>query len=210
MRSLRSLCLVLALVSPSLALASPPIGPNSSAPACISLVGSYLGAPATAAGEFAVVVRDIANNPVSGAVVVIELSAAPDLFLCSDQLDPAVTVDCGFKRVSKVTAADGSAHFTLLGGSNGGGNAVTFLNGGRIYASGTLLQSPTVSAYDLDGAGGVGANDLSAWFGDFGSGLSFGRSDYDCSGTIGANDLSFWFGAFGSGEMAQSCASHCP
>ena len=48
-----------------------------------------------------------------------------------------------------------------------------------------LIGSPTVAAYDLDGASGVGANDLSAWLTDFGSGQPYGRSDFDCSGGVG-------------------------
>jgi hypothetical protein len=112
--------------------------------------------------------------------------------------------------VTKHTAADGSAHFTILGGSNGGGNAVTLLGGGRIFANGTLIASPTVSAFDLDGGSGVGANDLSCWLTDFGSGQPFGRADYDCSGGVGANDLSFWLTAFGQGTMTQSCGASCP
>ena len=210
MRPLHSLCLLVALASPSLTHASPPTAVNTSAPSCISLVAAHVGVPAQAAGQFTVIVRDLANNPVAGAVVVIDLSIAPDLKLCADQLDPAATVDCAHKTVSKLTAADGSVQFTILGGSNGAGNAVTLLNNGRIFANGTLIQQPTVSAYDLDGSSGVGANDLSAWLTDFGSGQNFGRSDYDCSGSIGANDLSFWLTAFGSGAMSESCASHCP
>ena len=76
--------------------------------------------------------------------------------------------------------------------------------------NGTLTEFPTVSAYDLDGSGGVGANDPSAWLGDFGDGRPFGRSDYDCSQSIGANDLSLWLAAFASGTMGESCVSHCP
>ena len=210
MPRLRSLLLVLGLATPSLALASPPSPANDTAPACISLVGTFGGVPAHAAGAFTVVIRDLANNPVAGAVVVIDLSAASDLRLCADQLDPAATVDCAHKTVSKLTAADGSVQFTVLGSSNGGGNASSLLGGGRIYANGTLIQSPTVSAYDLDGSSGLGANDLSAWLGDFGSGQPFGRSDYDCSGNVGANDLSLWLDAYGSGAMAESCGSQCP
>ena len=206
----RSLCLLLGLVSPAVAMADNCSCPNSTSPQCISLVGAYGGVAARAVGEFTVVIRDLANDPLPGAVVVIDLSTAPDLRLCADQLDPAATVDCARKTVSKLTGADGSVRFTVLGSSNGAGNASTLLNGGRIYANGTLIQSPTVSAYDLDGAAGVGANDLSAWLGDFGSGQPFGRSDYDCSGNIGANDLSLWLDAYGSGAMAESCGSQCP
>jgi len=200
--------MLMALAVPSVGLAEPSPA-NDTTPLCISLVGAT-GTTAAPAGAFVVICRDLANNPQPGVNVVIDLSGCPDLFICADQLDPAATVNCVNKTVSKITGADGSAHFNVLGGSTGGGNAVTLLNGGRIYKNGVLIQSPTVSAFDLDGAGGVGANDMSAWLGDFIITLPFGRSDYDCSGSVGANDLSIWLGAFGSQTMAESCASHCP
>jgi hypothetical protein len=212
MRSLRLLCVLAALATPSLAIALPPLPspPNCTLPSCIALVGSSGGVPATAHGEFIVIVRDLANNPMAGAAVTIDLSSALDLHLCADQLDPQTTVNCGAKTTRKITAADGSVHFTVLGGSNGGGNANTLLNGGRIYANGALLNRPTVSAYDMDGSGGVGANDMSAFLGDFSTGQPFGRSDYDCSNSIGANDFSLWLGVFASGAMTESCGSSCP
>ena len=194
----------------SAAMAGVPSAANSTAPACFSLVGSLAGVPDNAAGQFTVIVRDLANNALNGASVVIDLSGCLDLAICNDQLDANATVNCGAKTTRKFTDALGHVTFTILGGSNGGGNASTLLGGGKIFANGTLIQTPTVSAFDLDGAGGVGANDLSAWFGDFGSGNNYGRSDYDCSGTIGANDLSIWFGEFGAGTSASSCAVACP
>ena len=84
------------------------------------------------------------------------------------------------------------------------------MNGGRIYIQGTLCGSPTVSAFDLDNQSGVGANDMSAWLGDFATGNPSGRSDYDCSGGLGANDLSLWLSAFGAGTQFVSCAASCP
>ena len=114
------------------------------------------------------------------------------------------------KTTRKFTDVTGSVTFTVLGGSNGAGNATTLLGGGRIYANGTLIASPTVAAYDLDGSSGVGANDLSAWLTDFGLGQPYGRSDFDCSGGVGANDLSFWLTEFGAGTSAASCAVSCP
>ena len=202
------LAMLLALLVPSPAL-SEPSPPCDITPACISLVGTN-GIAAAPTGEFTVIARDLACNPLAGASVVIDLSACPDLFLCADQLDPAVTVDCANKTARKLTGADGSVRFTILGGSNGAGNAVTLLGGGRIFKNGGLIGAPTVSAFDLDGANGVGAGDLSAWLTDFGSGNPFGRSDYDCSGSIGAGDLSFWLSAFASGASTLSCASQCP
>jgi hypothetical protein len=198
------------LLIASAAMASVPSAANSTTPACITLVGSLAGAPDNAAGQFTVIVRDLANNPLNGASVVCDFSGCLDIAICNDQLDANATVNCGAKTTRKFTDALGSVTFTVLGGSNGGGNASTLLNGGKIFANGTLIQQPTVAAFDLDSAGGVGANDLSAWLGDFGSGNNYGRSDYDCSGNIGANDLSFWLTAFGSGAMSVSCASHCP
>src|SRR5262245_11313035 len=89
------------LAAPAL---SEPIPPNSTTPSCISLVGSNGGVPA-AVGTFTVVVRDLANNPVANAAVVIDLGPCVDLHVCADQLDPAATVNC--KTVRKFTAADG-------------------------------------------------------------------------------------------------------
>jgi len=202
------LALALVLAAPCLATAEPS-PPNSTTPSCISLVGSS-GGVAAAAGQFTVVIRDLANNPIPGARVTIDVSGHPDLHLCADQLDAAMSVDCVHGTVSKLTDAAGSVQFTLLGGSNGAGGAVTLLGGGRIYWEGTLIAFPTVSAFDLDGSSGVGANDLSAWLTDFGSGNDYGRCDYDCSGGVGANDLSLWLTVFGSGEMAESCGTNCP
>lgn len=187
----------------------PPIG-NAIVPACITLVGSAGAVPATAFGDFHVVFLDLANNPVPDVAITIDLSGCPDLHLCADQLDPAATVDCARKTVTKRTDQSGTVHFTLLGGSNGAGNAVTFLNGGKIFGDGLFLGSPTVSAFDLDGANGVSVNDLSVWLSDFGSTQPFGRSDYDCNGGVNINDLSLWLSAYGSGAQSTPCASTCP
>jgi hypothetical protein len=157
-----------------------------------------------------VIIRDLANNPVAGAFVVVDFSSCFDIAICADQLDPDATVNCAAKTVRKFSGVDGSVRFTILGSSTGSGSASTLLNGGRIFSNGQLVQSPTVSTFDLDGSSGVGANDLSVWLTDFGTGQPYGRSDYDCSGGIGANDLSLWLTAFGSGAMSESCASHCP
>jgi len=203
------LLLALAIAAPGVAWASPPSPANSTVPSCITLVGSS-GGVAAAVGQFTVVVKDLANNPIAGAVVSVDLLSCPDLHFCAEQLDPAAVVDCANKRVNKATDAAGSVTFTLLGGSNGAGNAVTLLNGGNVYENGTLIGRPTVSTFDLDGQSGVGANDLAAWLTDFGTGNNLGRSDYDCNNCLGANDLSLWLTAFGSGTMTQSYGASCP
>lgn len=197
------------LMIASAAMAGVPSPGNSTSPACFTLVGNA-GGIRDAAGTFTVTVRDLANNPLNGASVVVDLSGTTDLKICSDQLDVAALVNCAAKTTRKFTDALGQVTFIVLGGSNGAGNATTLTGGGRIYANGVLIASPTVSAYDLDSSSGVGANDLSAWLGDFGTGSPFGRSDYDCSGGVGANDLSIWLTAFGSGASTTSCTVSCP
>jgi hypothetical protein len=196
------------LLIASAAMAGVPSAVNSTSPACISLVGSLAGAP-DAAGQFTVTVRDLANNPLNGASVVIDLAGCGDLAICDDQLDVDALVNCGAKTTRKFTDALGNVTFIVLGGSNGSGNGTSGFNAGKIFANGTLIKSPTVSAYDLDNSSGVGANDLSAWLADFGAG-GLGRSDYDCSSDIGANDLSMWLVLFGAGTSASSCGASCP
>jgi hypothetical protein len=203
--------LALLLAMPGLVRAMPCNLCNSNAPPCISLVGSVGGVPAQALGRFQATIRDFANNPVAGAVVVVDLSNCSDLHLCDDQRDPDIIVNCAAKTARKLTAADGTVSFTLLGGSNGA-SAVSLLAAGKIYANGTLIDTPTVSAFDLDGANGLTVNDLSVWLADFGTpgNPAFGRSDYDCSGSVGINDFSLWLSAFGSGTQVESCGATCP
>lgn len=198
------------LLIASAAMAGVPSAANSTTPACVTLVGSVGGVADAAAGQFTVIVRDLANNPLNGASVVCDFSSCLDIAICQDQLDANALVNCGAKTTRKFTDALGHVTFTILGGSNGAGNASTLQNGGKIFANGTLIQQPTVAAFDLDGTNGVGANDLSAWLTDFGTGNPYGRSDYDCSGGVGANDLSFWLTEFGAGTSANSCTVSCP
>lgn len=198
------------LLVASAAMAGVPSPGNSTTPGCVTLVGNLAGVPDAAAGQFTVIVRDLANNPLNGASVVIDFSNCSDIAICDNQLDVNALVNCAAKTVRKFTDITGTVQFTCLGGSNGAGNAVTLLNGGRIYANGVLIASPTVAAYDLDGGSGVGANDLAALLTDFGTGNPYGRSDFDCSGAVGANDLSFWLTEFGTGLSGASCAVACP
>ena len=116
-RSLLSAAALLSLVAPADAQASPPSPANSTVPPCISLVGSNGTTPSQAFGQFSVVYRDLANNPIADALIVIDLSGIPELFLAADQLDPAAVVSCADKRVSKRTDASGQVNFCILGAS---------------------------------------------------------------------------------------------
>jgi hypothetical protein len=196
----------------SVAAAGVPSAANSTVPGGIRLVGSKAGVP-DPHGTFSIVVRDLANNPLNGASVVIDLSGCGDLNLCSEQLDAGATVTCPAKTTRKFTDISGTVTFTVLGSSHG--LASELQGAGRIYANGTLIGSPTVAAFDLDGASGVGINDLSRWLIDFGTSGNppFGRSDLDLGGTVGINDLSRWLQEFGFGTSLTSCpniGTDCP
>jgi len=195
------------LLAASAAMAGVPSAANSTTPACVPLVGSSAGVP-DAFGTFTVIVRDLANNPLSGASVVVDISGCSELALCDDQLDANALVVCASKTTRKFTDGLGSVQFIVLGG--GAGPAATLLGGGKIFANGTLIASPTVNAYDENGIGGLGAADLSSFLGDFASGNPYGRSDFDCSNALGAADLSKWLTLFAGGTSTASCALQCP
>jgi hypothetical protein len=199
---------ILTLAWFGVAHATTPTPSNSTVPACITLVGTHGGVPASL-GTFEVIIRDLVSNPVPGAVVTVDLSLVTDMRLCDDQLDPDVVLSCANQTVTAITDLAGRAFLTLIGGGRAGG-ARTFANAGRVYWNGILLASPTVRTFDADGEAGVGANDLAHWLADFGTGLPYARSDYDCSGNVGANDFSLWLAAFGAGTQTASCAASCP
>jgi len=211
-RSILTSLAVLALltVTPIGAQAGGPAAGNSTTPASIRLVGASSGVPDVSAGQFTVVARDPGNMPKNGCTVVIDLSNCADLAFCSDQMDPGALTNCAAKTVRKFANALGEVSFTLLGGSTGAGYASSLAHSARIFGDGILLATPSVSSFDLDGSGGVGAGDLSTWLSDFGSGVDWARSDYDGSGTVGASDLSEWLAVFGAGTSTQSCTISCP
>ena len=203
------LVMVCAVGTPTEVRCAPPSVINGTFPTCVRLVASDGAQAARAFGEFEVVVRDLANNPVPGAVIRVDFSVIPELHIAADQHDPDAIVDCGGKSVSKIADVNGRAVFCIVGSNIPGAAAVTLLGGCRIFANGILGAFPTAIAFDLDGMGGVDGGDLSVFLTDFFSGQSFGRSDYDCDGNLGGGDLSYWLAAFGSGTQLVSAAG-CP
>src|SRR5262245_20482928 len=182
---------------------------NSTVPTLIRLVGANASVPDAAAGQFKVMARDLANNPMPNFSITIDLSNCPDLELCSDQLDASAVGSCAAKTVQKFTNLQGEVTFTIVGSSKGG-SASSLANSARIFGRGVLMGSPSAAAFDLDGFGGVGAGDLAVWLTDFGSGTAWARSDFDGNGSIGSNDLAQWLTVFGEGQSAQSCGASCP
>src|SRR5437773_2542590 len=95
-RSLSLLLTVLALLTLTAigAQASPPSAGNSTTPSAIRLVGASSGVPDASDGQFKIVIRGLANNPINGCSVVIDLSNCADLRFCSDQMDPGAQTNC--------------------------------------------------------------------------------------------------------------------
>lgn len=204
------------------AMAGVPSPGNSTTPTYIDLIGYSPAGKDTTGGGFggtiAITVRDLANNPINASSVVLDFANCPDIRFCSDQQNANYTVNCGARTVRAFTNAAGQVRFSIIGGSTSvGGGPGPGLGCARVFADGVQLGTMTATAPDLDGANGLGANDLSQWIADFGiAGNPLrGRSDYDHSGGIGANDLSQWIGRFGSVLSTTSCTvgagvTYCP
>lgn len=194
---------------PTSAIADLPPPSNSTVPTLIRLVGHTGGVADDRTGAFSVTVRDLASNPIEGSRVVVDFAAASDLQLCPDAAHPGLVVNLVARTVSAFTDADGIARFTILGGSSGA--AASERGTVRVFADGVLL-TPTnnitgmvCAAPDLDGSGGVGANDIGQFLADFVTALPWQRSDLDGTGYVGANDLSQLLGILGDAGSTESC-----
>lgn len=185
-------------------------GSASSLPSFILIVGCQNGEPDVGQGGFTIIVNHADGAPWAEGPVWVDLSSCADCrvatYTLHGQTRPGAcpSVSPGFTPQS-----DGSVHMVVAGASTGrAGTPGPAL--AKIYADGVMLGSVPVATLDLDGQGGLGANDLSIWLADFGSQQFIGRSDFDFSGDLGANDLSLWLDAFGKGGSGQSSPSLCP
>ncbi len=214
---------VCGLLAAGVALADVPDPVNSSVVVTFEsqpLNGVYLGGHDGAgtpdpSSEVLVTVKDLANNPIMGSIVVIDFSGCNDVHLCNTQVDGSIA-DCATKTARMSTDVLGQAHFKLVGW----GDHVASLNGSplgavNIYADGVNLYQPgsdnpngfNAATFDLDGGSGVGGGDLSLWLDDFGLLLAQGpaRADYNFTGDVGGADLSIWLDYFGKLASPYSC-----
>jgi len=126
------------------------------------------------AGDFTfhVVVRDIANVPVAGASVVVNLCNCPSVHLCSGPCDVLVTSD-----------AAGNATFNIKGGGLCPGAVAS------VTADGVLLASRAVASPDQDGDLTVTAADIAIINGKLLLPYDPG-ADLNCDGTVNSTDVS--------------------
>jgi hypothetical protein len=202
---------VLALL-PAIAVAGVPTPPGvpgncSAVPARIVLVGTAAGVPDTQLGEFEVVVCRF-GSPYFGTVAVTN-SPEPHGVHIGLEADPTQqAASCANPYVRAF--ADGSVRMTVTGAVELASQVPGVAPTVRIYAEGVLFGDVPVVCYDLDGAGGVGANDLALWLQLFGSGQDWLVADYNDDGRVGAGDLSLWLAVFGSGRQSSSATPFCP
>ncbi len=175
--SLAALLLIVAIAAnASPAAAGVPSAANSTTPNCIA---------ACPYGDMSVtiVVRDLANVPISGSTVVIDFANCPGAFLCQFP-PPPYNQNLAARTVSKVTDATGTVTFPLHVGGICGSNMV------RIFADGVLLKQTALASPDQTGNGMVVCfaidTDCDVFAGKLGG--SDPTADFDCDGDVDEAD----------------------
>ena len=173
-RSALALLLVAGFACP--ATAAVPSAANSSFPSCLATCpfGDI---------HFVVVVRDLANNPVAGALVDLEFADCPGAYLCPQRPDYGYTVNPVTRSVRMIADASGSADFPLHVGG------VCAAGGVRLFADGVFFASYALASPDQSGDGVV----ISIFGTDFTTfnaklGTTDPTADFDCSGSVDAAD----------------------
>jgi hypothetical protein len=196
------------LLAASAAMAGVPSASTSSQPTplTVKLVGH--GSPPDAAGNITYTIRDAANNPVPGSVVIINFSACGDVRICSSDVGAGLTVNCGAETVSGVTNGSGQITFAISGSSSGG--PPTLVKCVSVTADGVPLSNLNGATADYDGLNGVNPLDVSTCYGDVVAGTNRARSDYDGDGDVDPLDVSAVYGIVVLGGSPLSCATLCP
>jgi len=205
----------------SSSMAAVPSPANSDVPCGINLVGTLGGVP-DPRGEFTIVVRDNANNPIPHARVELELcncvgsGGQQDIRLCSTQPDPDVTgilceAQCLGGLLTATTDESGSITLTLTGGANnlGAGEPAAPFKCANVYVEGVNLGAMNVGVFDENGAGGVNPADMSVWLSDSFSPSVEGRSDFNCTNSVNPADLSVLIAISLGSASRFSCSAYC-
>ena len=191
---------------------SPPWFPStcSHVPSRIVLVGSDGVIPDTTMGAFDVTMCSFLN-PVPGAILgVRQNGSGARLGVLVYPPSPIVYCGSGVSALGLAADAQGHCRATLTGSVDLSQQVPGVAPTVDIIGNGSFFGSVPVVCYDLDGSGGVGAGDLSAWLTLFGSGQDYLVADYDGDGKLGAGDLSLWLTVYGSGRESVSATHLCP
>lgn len=165
--------LAIAMILPATASSSVPSPGYSTVPACLS---------ACPQGDipFAVVVRDLAGNPVAMSSVVLDVSQCAQVQVCPAQ-DPAVVWDPGLRTLRGFTGAAGQITFHVRAGGLCPGSGI------RVFADGiALLPFPIpVASPDQDASLSVYGNDRQL----LEAGAYATGKDLNCDGVRDAADV---------------------
>lgn len=183
---------------------------NSTIPRDILLVGRGPVAPDTASGGFEIVVRDLANNPIGYATVILDFATAEDFRFASDQMDPALHVRCDQHTIYRIADAAGVARFTIVGGGRYPPHFPGSTNVVGIAIDGAPFATTRCRSFDMNGADGVTLLDFQIWVGDFFGDLHPTRSDFNADGKVTLLDVSLWARAFFDGASTYSAPAYCP
>src|SRR5262249_49453257 len=124
-----SLLLLALLVFATAAHAGVPSAANSTLPACMALcpLGDM---------PFSVTVRDLANNPLNGASVVIDFSGCPNgAFICPQRPSDPYDVNVGARTIRMFTDVTGLVTFPARVGGIGPADCA------KVFANGVLLRT---------------------------------------------------------------------
>ena len=184
--------LSIALAIPGTARAAVPSAANSTLPACMALcpLGDI---------PFSVVVRDIANNPVAGSLVVLDFSQSPGANICEPWQSDPYFVNLLARALYAWTDATGTIVFPARVGGTGAAGSV------HVYADGVLLKAYALASPDQDGNGAVydgppiGGNDLAQF--TLKLGTTDVTADFTCDGVVNDDDRIVIYYHYG-----QTCA----
>lgn len=158
-------------------------------------------------GDYAVTVRDAANNPIAGSTVLLDFSACSDntpanrdfVLACTQASDE--TFSAG-PKVQGTTNASGQFSFRVIGAANGATTATNTTSPGNpvanacaaLYADGVLLGNIIPSAFDITLNNGSNSGDASLALAEANKvalgAVARSRTDVNFSGTVTSADAS--------------------
>ena len=199
------------------ASAGPPDPANSECPGPAIYVVGHDGVVGDPAGEYCVTIRDFNNVPVVNALVTIDFSNCGDVQLCTNQLDPGVSIDCIARTLSRRTDALGRACFRAIGKRRDVDCVATPSPCVEVWWDNSTfvcaLFAPVFDLVNEGGGVGLSGNDLSEFLHVFfDCGVYLSAIDYNANGSIDGDDFSRWLNAFFGHGSALNCppAEKCP
>jgi hypothetical protein len=133
--------------------------------------------------SFTVVVRDLANNPIAGSLVVLDFSQCPGAFLCPARPTDPYLLDVPTRTLRMTTDAAGKVTFPArVGGTCPAG-------GVSVFADGVSLKSYALASPDQNG-NGVCVNIVDVDDVIFAAKLGTGdpTADFNCDGVVNISD----------------------